>query len=98
MLDENASVSGDDALGRNVVWIGGEFNVWQTKGSDLDEHQAESALCIARPLLPRDDRITNVAETVRRKFGSARLPPKPDTSAKLAVPEPALVTGKTLGN
>src|SRR6266581_762412 len=94
----SAAACGNDALGRNVVWIGGDFDVWQTNGSDLGEHQAETALCIAQPLLPRDDRIANVTETVRGKFGSARLPPKPDASAKLAVPQPALETRKTLDN
>src|SRR4051794_20760519 len=39
-----------------------------------------------------------MTETMGRERGSARLPSKPDTSAKLAVPQPALEAGKTLGN
>src|SRR5437764_14980974 len=38
-----------------------------------------------------------MSQTMRRKGRSAWLPPQPDTSAKLAVPEPALEARDALG-
>ena len=44
--------------------------------------------------LPRHDRVTNVAKDVRRQRRRARLPPKPDGAAELAVPHPKAVARK----
>src|SRR5207245_10604375 len=52
---------------------------------------------IPETLRPRHDRITDMPQTMGRKRRSTWLPPQPDASAELAVPEPAPEAREALG-
>src|SRR5207302_8427941 len=52
---------------------------------------------IPEALLPRHDRVADMPQTMRRKRRHTWLPPQPNASAKLAVPEPALEARDAFG-
>src|SRR5258708_36542625 len=90
MLQEHASIGRDDSLRRSVVWVSGNLDVRKANRSGLAKYEAQRSLGITEALLPWHDPIANMSKTVRRQRGGPRLPPKPNASAELAVPEPAL--------
>jgi len=58
------------------------------------EEQPERQCGIALPLLPRNDGVADVTQTMRRQRRGSPLPAKADAAAELPVPEPPPIAGK----
>jgi len=88
MFKQNTSISQDHALRRDVLRVRGDLDKRKSYRNCLRKQESQGAFGVALALLPRHHRVTDVSQAVGRKYRRSWLPPEPDASRKLAIPQP----------
>src|SRR5207302_1734547 len=81
-------------LRTQVLRIGSDLDEGKTNSFRLWQQQTQRKCGVASALLPRNHCIPNMAEAVRWQGRCTGLPPKPNASTELAIPQPAAKPGQ----